>query len=39
MTNFDEAKVFVEVDLTQELPKAYFFKFKEEEVCVSFEYP
>lgn len=39
VTNFEEAKVFIEVDLTQELPKTFFFKVKEEEVCVTYEYP
>lgn len=36
---FDEAKVFVDVDLTKELPKSYYFHIKGEESCVQFEYP
>lgn len=39
VTKFDEAKFFVEVDLTKELPKACFFNIRGEEVCVTFEYP
>ncbi|KAL1188288.1 hypothetical protein V5N11_012487 [Cardamine amara subsp. amara] len=39
VTNFDEAKVFVEVDLTKELPQSYFFNIKGSEVNVTFEYP
>ncbi|XP_023638041.1 uncharacterized protein LOC111830437 [Capsella rubella] len=39
VTCFDEAKVFVEVDLAKELPKSYIFKIKGEETSVQYEYP
>lgn len=39
VTSFDEAKIFVEVNLKQELPKVYYFKVQGQEVCVKFEYP
>lgn len=39
-TNFDEAKVFVEADLSKELPKMHQFKIKEDvDVVVEFSYP
>lgn len=39
VTNFEEAKIFVEVDLTKVLPKTYFFNVRGEEICVKYEYP
>lgn len=39
VSSFVEAKIFVEVDLTKELPREYFFQVRQEEVCVSFVYP
>ncbi|XP_010430973.1 PREDICTED: uncharacterized protein LOC104715251 [Camelina sativa] len=39
VTNFGEAKIFIEVNLMQELPKTYFFTVRGEEVCVQYEYP
>ncbi|KAL1211075.1 hypothetical protein V5N11_018484 [Cardamine amara subsp. amara] len=39
VTKFDEAKVFVEVNLTKELPKTYFLQINGKEVCVQYEYP
>lgn len=39
VTNFDEAKIFVDVDLSKDLPRSYFFEIKGEEVNVTFEYP
>lgn len=39
VTNFDEAKIFVEVDLTKDLPTRYFFDIQGVEVCVDYEYP
>lgn len=39
VTSFEEAKVFVDVDLSKELPKSYYFNIKGEEVNVTFEYP
>lgn len=39
-TKFDEAKVFVEADLSKELSKQYLCKLqKDEEVIVEFSYP
>lgn len=39
-TNFEEAKVFVEADLSKELPKTHNFRIKnEEEAEVEFVYP
>ncbi|XP_024013050.1 uncharacterized protein LOC112087252 [Eutrema salsugineum] len=38
--NFDEAKVFVDVDLTKKLPNSFNFKLKNgKETCVNFEFP
>lgn len=39
VTNFEEAKIFVEADLSKELRKIYYFQVRGEEVCVEFEYP
>lgn len=39
VTNFEEAKVFVEVDLTKELPTSYYFNVQGAEVCVEYEFP
>ncbi|KAG7569624.1 Endonuclease/exonuclease/phosphatase superfamily [Arabidopsis thaliana x Arabidopsis arenosa] len=39
VSNFEEAKIFVEVDLSKELPKTYFFQVRGKEVRVEFEYP
>lgn len=37
--NFEEPKVFVEVDLSKDLPKTYNFNLKDEEVTIAFTYP
>lgn len=39
VTNFDEAKIFVEVDLSKELPETYYFGINGDKVCVQYEYP
>lgn len=40
VTNFEEAKIFVDVDLSKSLPKSYYFNIKGEgEKHVTFEYP
>lgn len=38
-TKFDEAKVFVEADMSKELPKTHHFKLKNKEGVVEFSYP
>ncbi|KAL1224706.1 hypothetical protein V5N11_001145 [Cardamine amara subsp. amara] len=39
VTSFEEANIFVDVNLSKKLPRSYFFKVKGEEVNVTFEYP
>lgn len=39
VSSFEEAKIFVEADLSKELPRTYFFQVRGEEVRVDFEYP
>lgn len=39
VTSFDDAKVFVEVNLKQELPTTFYYEIKGEEFCVNYEYP
>lgn len=38
VTNFEEAKIFVDVDLRKDVPKSFCFKIQEEEVTVMYEY-
>lgn len=39
VTNFEEAKFFVDINLSQELPGFYYFDLNGEEICVEYEYP